>query len=235
MKKSTFLFLLVFIISIFISACGPSANPILQKKIADFSTKSSGNSFSDKGKFIKPMALSVGQWVMYYSQSKDSKSISKTSIVGKEGDGWIIENYSLNESEEATSQICISGMEKIATSGNMDDIEILWVKILKDGKVQTIDGPVLSLTKSFYKKGLSNLGLNTSVSTNGGSVTVPAGTFANTIKVKSETSFLGSTYTSEGYLHPDVPINGLVKSVSSEENFSMVLVDFGKTGAQKSF
>lgn len=235
MKKFTPLILLILITSFFISSCGPSANPVLQKKITDFSAKSSGGSFSDKGKFIKPMALSVGQWVMYYTQSEKSKSVSKTSIVGKEGEGWIIENYSLTETEEATTQICISGMDKVSTSGNMDDIDILWVKTQKDGKIETIEGPVLSLMKGFYKKGLTNLGINTSVSSDGGSITVPAGTFSNTIKVKSEMSFLGSTHTSEGYLHPDVPINGLVKSVSSEDNFSTVLVDFGKTGAQKSF
>jgi hypothetical protein len=224
---------LTLILASFIMSCGPSASPILQKKIGDLSTKTSSTSYSISGKFVKPMALEVGQWVSYISNNEGKKSISKTSIVGKEGDAWIIESYSLTESEEGCVQMCISGIDKF--TGNPDDLDIKWVKMMKNGQLSIIDGPVLSLTKSFYKKGLTNFGVNVAGSLDGGSVNVPAGTFKGTAKVRSEVSFIGSTYTSDGWYHTSVPISGMVKSTSVENNSTIELLDFNTSGAVKSF
>ena len=214
--------------------CGPSNNPVLLKKIDEVSVKSSDKSFSVSGKFIKPMPLQVGQWVSYIVKNDKEKSISKTSIVEKDGDSWVIETYSLTGKEEGFVQMCVKGMDKVNESGNTDDVEFVWIKFLKDGKVETLEGPVLSLMKGMYKSGLKSFGVKTEGSLDGGTVKVPAGTFAGCAKIKSEVSFLGSTKTSEGFYHSEVPISGMVKSVS-DDNYTMELVDFGKTGAKKSF
>lgn len=224
----------VLLFAAILIGCGPSNSPVLLKKIDDMSVKSSDKSFSVSGKFIRPMQLQVGQWVSYVVKNDKEKSISKTSIVDKDGEAWVIETYSLTGKEENIVQMCVKGMDKVNESGDTDAIEFLWIKYLKDGKVQTLDGPVLSLMKGMYKNGLKSFGIKTEGSLDGGTITVPAGTFAGCAKIKSEVSFLGSTKTSEGFYHSEVPISGMVKSVS-DDNYTMELLDFGKTGATKSF
>jgi len=231
LRKIAYLLIVAFIVS-----CGPSVNPALQKKISDIFNKKSSSSFNATGKFIRPMPYTIGQWVLIGTVSDGKKFVSKTSIVGKEGDGWIIETYSINESDESISQICVSGMEKLAKSGNIDDLDILWVQTKdKNGKVSKIEGPVLSMMKGFYKKGLANMNVNVEGTMDGGTVSVPAGTFNGTAKVSSEASFLGSTVKSTGWFHSDVPINGMVKSISDDGKYSSELLDFGTSGAIKSF
>lgn len=214
--------------------CGPSSNPVLLKKIDEVSVKSSDKSFSVSGKFLRPMPLKVGQWISYINRTGEEKSISKTSIVGKEGDAWIIENYTLTGKEEKISQICIKGLEKVNETGDLDPVEFVWIKFVEDGKVQTIEGPMLSIMKGLYKSGLQGFAVKSEGSLDGGSVRVPAGTFAGCAKIKSEVSVLGFTKKAEGFYHTEVPISGMVKSIS-EDNDITELIDFGLTGAVKSF
>jgi hypothetical protein len=224
----------ILLFAAILMGCGSSKNPVLLKKIDDLSVQSSNKSYSVSGKFIRPMALKVGQWVTYVNKAGEEKSISKTSIVGKDGDAWIIENYMMTGKEEKTVQICVKGMDKVNEAGDMDAIEFVWIKFIEDGKLQTLEGTMLSLMKGMYKKGLQAFGVKSEGSLDGGTQVVPAGTFSGCAKIKSEVSFLGSTKTSEGYYHMEVPISGMVKSIS-EDNDVMELVDFGLTGAVKSF
>jgi hypothetical protein len=232
-------FMKVFIISVFIIAflysCGPSVNLELQKKIQGLSTKKIDKSYVVKGKFVAVMPFYIGQWVLTSSNNDGKISLLKTSIVGQEVNAWIIENYSITEYEETIMQYCISGMDKVYKSGDAADIEILWIKSQKDGKVEKYDGIALSIMKSMFKSGLKNLIVNISGYSDGGTVTVPAGTFSGTFKSISEVSFFGKTYTREVYCHPDIPINAMVKSISKENNFTSELLDFGLSGAVSSF
>lgn len=230
--KKLFLVLLVGLIA---ASCGPSVNPVLQKKINDMYIQKGNKNIADAGKFVTVMPYQVGQWVLMSNTSGDKKSISKTSIVGREGDAWIIETYSLTETEEGIMQICISGMDKMMKSGNLDDIELEWVKMKKDNDVQKIDGMALSFAKSFYKKNLANLAIKVDGMASAGSVTVPAGSFGGVYKSTAEVEMFGKTYKSIGYYHKDVPINGTVKCVAEDNSYTTELLDFGLNGAKASF
>lgn len=230
--KKLFLILFVGIIAV---SCGPSVNPTYQKMINDMQIKKGNKNVADAGKFVSVMPYQVGQWVLMANKSGDKKSISKTSIVGKEGNSWIIETYSLTETEEGIMQIRISGLDKMMKSGNLDDIELEWVKIKKDKEIQTIDGIALSFAKGFYKKSLANMAVKTEGMSSAGSVTVPAGTFGGVSKISTEVEIFGSTYKSTGYYHKDVPINGTVKCVADDNSYTTELLDFGLTGAKASF
>ena len=69
----------------------------------------------------------------------------------------------------------------------------------------------------------------------GGTIKTLAGTFHGTTKASGEVSFLGKKYTSDSWMHPAVPINGMVKSVTAEEGQTIELLDFGLSGAKRSF
>lgn len=229
-------YLAIILLSIFLVSCGPSINPVLQQKINNFYGNSSSKSFTMSGNFSKPMPMKVGQWVLQGSNNEGKKSVNKISIVGQEQGGWIFEFYSLTDSEESWNQMLIKGLESANETNNMDEIDIVWVKIKdKDGNISTVDGMVLSLSKGLYKQSLSSLNLKLIAGANGGSVTVPAGTFNGTYKAKSEVTVLGRKFTSDAWYHSDVPINGMVKAISEDGKIHTELLDFGLTGAARSF
>ena len=184
-------------------------------------------------RFTQPMPLAVGQYIVHGTTDDDGeRSVSRTSIVGRDSGGWVYEFHSITGSEETLSQICIRGIEKARTSGNADDIEILWVKTKgEDGQVQKIEGPMLYMVRAMYKGAISNLNTKIDIQTSGGPVTVPAGTFAGTISAKAEVSILGRTFKSSAWYHSAVPINGLVKSVTDNNSNTIELLDFGARGA----
>jgi hypothetical protein len=52
-------------------------------------------------------------------------------------------------------------MDRAARSGNAGDIDIVWIKIKgEDGKVQTFEGPMMSMVKSLYTKSIPNVAVN---------------------------------------------------------------------------
>lgn len=229
-------YFIAIVLSIILVSCGPSINPALQQRINNYYGNSTTKSFTMTGNFVKPMQLKVGQWVLQGNTNEGKKSINKISIVGQEQGGWIFEFYTLTESSETWNQMLIKGIEKANETGNFDDIDIVWVKIKdNDGNVSTVDGMVLSLSKGIYKDLLSSMNVKLSSGANGGSVTVPAGTFNGTFKTKSEVSVLGRKYTSDGWYHSDVPINGMVKAVSEDGKIITELLDFGLSGSTPSF
>jgi hypothetical protein len=158
------------------------------------------------------------------------------AIVGEEQGGWIIETHSLTQSSESITQMLVLGMDKVYQTGTIDDLEIVWVKIKPHGQtVQTFEGPMLTLTKGLYKKGLAGLEVQSTMGVDSGTVSVPAGSFKGTLKSGSEVSFLGKKFFSDAWFHPSVPINGMVKSVSKNEDTVIELLDFGLSGAKRSF
>jgi hypothetical protein len=227
--KRTIAFLLA---CMFLVACGPSVNPQLVKKVDGYFT-TEGKNYGAAKKFMAPMPLAVGQYVvMGVTEDKTKRSITRIAIVGREKGGWIFEYYNLSGSQEGIMQMCVTGMENVAKSGDMSAVDILWVKMKdKNGQVQTIEGPAIMMMKSYYKKTLENTNVKVTVYTDGGVIKVPAGAFAATNVIKTESKIMGKTYKATGWHHSSVPINGLVKSVSDDGEYVMELLQFGTSGA----
>jgi hypothetical protein len=62
-------------------------------------------------------------------------------------------------------------------------------------------------------------------------VTVPAGTFVNCVKVKMETTAEGKHMVSYSWAHPNVPVFGMVKSETYEDGelyMTMELIAYGQ-------
>ncbi|MGV7929927.1 MAG: hypothetical protein AB2L13_13675 [Spirochaetota bacterium] len=222
---------------VFVLSCGPSVNPQLKAKIDGQFGAVSKQNFGAAGRFIKPMPYAVGQYVILgTTDSSGNRTISRTMIAGKADGGWVIESGTLNSAEETAVQLCVRGLEKAATSGNAESVEIVWIKIKNEkGAIQRVDGPVLAMMRSLYKNNLSSLNVKATAYVNGGTISVPAGTFAATNRVEAEATFLGKTYRSTVWHHSAVPINGMVKSVSDDGKNQTVLLGFGLRGAVSEF
>ena len=223
-----------------LTSCGamrpPPPNPALVSEIDSYFAAASPKTYPGSGQLSKPPPLSVGQYVITGMTGPEGRSVMQMAVVDQQAQGWVIETRSLTPSSESTSQMLLAGLES-SIDGDLGDIDILWVKMKIPGQpVQTIEGPILQMTKGLYKKGLSGLVTQkTDQAAPGGTLKTAAGTFTQTVKVRSNVSFLGRSYPSEAWLHPAVPINGMVKSVSGDGTQTVELLSFGLSGAKKSF
>jgi hypothetical protein len=237
-RKNLFTMAGVALIVLFLTGgCGPKADPAMVSKVNSFFAAQTDKTYKGAKNF-SPVPLAVGQYVTHGNTEKNGKrSVTRTAIVGKESGGWILENYSVNEYSESCSQMLIKGMENIYNPGGIDNIDILWVKIKdENGQIQTIDGPALTMAKSFYKKALQSFDLSgISETAAGGDITVPAGTFTNTFRADAQIKIMGMTFTSQSWIQGKVPVNSMVKSVTDNGKITSVLLDFGYSGATPCF
>jgi hypothetical protein len=223
MKRAVFSLVLIM----FIVSCGQSVNPQLKTKIDGFYKPQNAN-IGVSQKITGYMNFAVGQYVIHgITDENGNRSISKTSIIGKSKGGWIFEFYTINSKQESIAQMFITGLDKAAKSGKPEDVDIQWIKIKDEkGKIQKIEGSMLDLYKSIYKNNISSVAHKTGVYEKSGVVKVPAGNFASTYKINTETKFLGKTHKSETWMHSSVPVNMVVKSVTDGTS-TMELIKFG--------
>jgi hypothetical protein len=238
LKRRILMMTILTVTAVFLFAgCGPKADPVMVGKVNNYFAATSTKTYSGSGKY-KPMPLAVGQFVTHGNTEDDGKrSVTRTAIVGKEGRGWILETYTINEHSEASTQMLIVGLENVHTSKGLENLDILWVKIKDEsGQIQTIEGPPLMMAKSFYKRALQSFDISAITSqASGTDITVPAGTFKNTFSADAEMSVMGMTFRSTSWVHEKVPVNGMVKSITDGGKMTSVLLDFGKSGAKSLF
>ncbi|MDH7514652.1 MAG: hypothetical protein QHI48_02080 [Bacteroidota bacterium] len=227
---------LVFVgLAAFLVSCSPAIDPALQQKIDGFYARAPRRPYPGSDTFFKPMPYAEGQYVIHGVTEGERKSVMKTSIVGHQGDAWLIESYSLSASGETWVQMLVRGLEK-AAAGSMEGIHILEVKVKHgEGGVEVLEGPALEMMRSVYRDMLGTFLVDLKGAVEGGAVEVPAGVFPRTVKITAQVRFLGTSFTSDAWYHSGVPINGLVKSVARNGTSVMELLDFGLRGAMRSF
>lgn len=218
---------------VFLSACAASIDPVLQQRVGEWFTKSSSEVYDASGTFEKVMPYAVGQYVVYGITDDDGRSVYRTAVVGREGDAWIVEMSTLSPTGETTMQVAATGLDQVQRSMDPEQMDLKWIKMKSgDGEVQKIDGMVLGMMKGTYKKALTGLIINIQPEGGSAAVRVPAGTFNGATKASAEVETTFGDFTSVGYWHPSVPLNGMVRSTSEEDNSTMELIEFGTTGAK---
>ncbi len=210
-----------------------AASAFAQSKALDALWTVSSKSYSSVGKFHTPKTWAPGQYVVVGQLSKGKRdSITTTLVVGKVGNGWVIENVSIDKSgKESVMQMLLGNYDAAMKTGDASQIELVWIKTLeKDGSVTKTEGQSLMVMKALMKSAYEKMIVNISEYVDGGSVQVPAGTFAGTTVVSAKTKILGKTIETESWFHPAVPVNGMVKSRSKDDKSVSELIGFGFNG-----
>lgn len=186
--------------------------------------------------FTRPMAWSVGQWVLIGLTDDDGeKSLQRMAIVNHDGEWWTIEMKSINEDDVIYMQMVLKGLDKITSPENMDELEFKKIRMkTNDDDPIEIEGFMLSMAKGVYKDGLKGWVTQSMTLKNGPALTVPAGTFAGTSVAHTTVHVLGKEVESDCWMSASVPITGMVKSTSTD-GYTQVLLDFGLDGAKPSF
>ncbi len=211
-----------------LAGCGPSIDPALKadidRRVAGLARPS--QSFPGPVGFA-PQPFAVGQWTQHKMVHDQQPSFLTTKVVGQVGDAYWIESVQETYSGRTVTKILLS----IANRMDPGSVEIRGV-VMKDrnGHVNTIEGPVLSMMQSLYRGAVANL----IVSWQGQpqeDAAVPAGTFSGCFKMRTDAQWGPWKSASMSWSHPAVPLSGLVRSEGIDKPDSMELVAFGVTGA----
>ena len=197
--------------------------------------KPAGAAFPPAGPFSTAAAWQAGQYSVTGNLVGGKRdSISSSLIVRKEEGGWVIETWSMDKSgKESVSQVLLGGMDE-AMAGDVSKIRIVWMKSLKsDGTVEKTEGPAMAMIGAMMKSTYEKLAVNVQTYTDGGVVEVPAGSFAGTSLVKAKTKVMLFTVETESWFHPAVPVNGMVRSRSSDGKNVSELLSFGYDGTPR--
>jgi hypothetical protein len=192
-----------------------------------------GASYPASGQFTKPAAWAPGQYVVTGTTVKGKRdSVSTTLLVRREEKGWVIETISLDKNgKESVGQMCLAGFDEAMATGDPSKIDLVWMKTLdKDGKVSLTEGPALSMFKGLMKSSWEKLVSKVEAPADGGTIAVPAGSFAGTSSIKSSTKMMGSTIEAESWFHSAVPVNGVVLTKTTDGKTVSELLAFGTDG-----
>jgi len=195
-----------------------------------------GKSYPVQTRFTKPMSWKEGQYVVLGTTTNGNRnSVSKTLLVRQEQGGWVIETSTINsKGEEKVTQMLITGFEQAMATGDTSGLDLVWIKTMKkDGSVSTTQGAQLGFLKGLYKSAYENLVVSRSGASDGGAVAVPAGSFDGTRMIKATTKVMLTTIDSQTWLHPAVPVNGMVKSMTKDGKTVVELLSFGFDGTPR--
>ena len=200
------------------AACGPSIDSASKKDIDQriAALGHTGQSFPAAAALV-PKPLVIGQWTQHLMMNEK----------GEHGGAFWFEVANENYYGKTVSKILVFPGDRM----NPGTMEIRAVKLKdKSGKVSEVDGPSLQLMRSLWQGSINML----AVSWQGlpqESMPVIAGTFNGCFKARTDASWGVWRSLSTTWMHPMVPISGLVKSAGVDRPTSMELVGFGETGA----
>ena len=211
-------------------ACGSSANPALQasidKRVLSF------NQFSDNvyaaPQSTEPLPLAVGQWTRYKLMDKEGKPALMTfKVVGEDAGAFWLETVRETYTEKQVTLLLVA----LGSGRNLDEVEVRAMKQkLDDDAPMEFPAAMLGLMTSLWKPMLENMVVDWQ-NKDQDDARVPAGVFSKCYQAYSTVSLLGSTEKTRSWSHPVVPRGGNVRSQSVDSTMSMVLLEFGLTGA----
>jgi hypothetical protein len=212
-----------------LAACGPSIDSAAKADIDHrlSAMAPSGQTFPAPV-MVVPKPLVVGQWTQHrLINDKGQPSLSTYKVVGEDGGAYWVEVANESYYGKTVTKILLA----IPDRANPSTMEIRAVKMKdKKGRVTELEGPMIQLMRSAYQGSVNML----AVSWQGlprESANVVAGHFSDCYKARTDASWGVWHAASTAWMHPMVPISGLVKSEGVDHPTSMELVGFGEVGA----
>jgi hypothetical protein len=210
-------------------ACGPSIDKAAKADIDQriSALAHTGQTFPPPTSFV-PKPMVVGQWTQHkLVNDKGEPALVTYKIVGEDSGAFWVEVANENYYGKTVTKLLLFPGDRM----NPNTMEVRAVKLKdKKGRVTEIAGPMLSLTKSMWQSAINML----AVSWQGlpqESMPVIAGTFTACFKARTDATWGAWHAVSTTWMHPSVPISGLVKSSGIDHPTTMDLVGFGETGA----
>jgi hypothetical protein len=175
-----------------------------------------------------PKQLVIGQWTQHkLVNEKGEVSLITYKVVGEQQGAYWIEIA--NESYYGKTVVKL--LLALGDRTNPNTMEVLAAKFKDNqGRVTDLRGPAVPMNRALWQGSVNML----AVTWRGlpqEAASVVAGNFMGCFKASTDASWGIWRATSMTWMHPMVPINGLVKSVGMDRPAAVELVGFGDYGA----
>ncbi len=220
-------------------ACARSINPKTQALTNELLQQTRQSRQVDAPSSYNPVQWKAGQWALYkVTQNGKDPSIQKIMIVEQSGDGFWLETEQVDYYGRTLTRVLYTKQPQSADEA----VDVLQKILTKqdDGDVQVQDfsqnNDLVAMMKRTMKHVANGIVAPTDVSdAPKEDVAVPAGLFKQTAKFEGALHLGPVEKRFTGWYHPAVPLNGGVKTVSADGEFTHELLDFGDTGATSNF
>jgi hypothetical protein len=173
-----------------------------------------------------------GQWVKSHVTDKDGNHSFVTSkVLSMDGDRTWLEV----ETESYSGSSAVKMLVALGDGKDLSNVDVYdyWIKH-PNGRIEQFPSFMLGAMKPTLRNMLANIAVSHSPERQE-DVSVPAGTFEQAYRAHVTLNALGTTFTSDAWWHPAVPLNGGVQSIGVDPIGKTELVSFGLTGAQSVF
>ena len=180
-----------------------------------------------------PLPLAVGQWAEYrLTGSNKRPGFTSYKVVGQQGSAFWVETTVTTYSGKQESRMLVDFGDRTDPA----QIKVHSVVMRNNGKLVEYPPGTLQMMQSMWKPVLSNFVIDWSTSAPREDVSTGAGQFEGCYQRRMSLSVGPYHQDSDAWLHPAVPINGIVKSATIGKNPSLTeLIAFGTQGATSSF
>ena len=216
-------------------ACAPSINPRMQQATdALLASTRAGHDLAAPAAY-EPMPWEVGQWVlMKVTDGKQQPSIVRISVVAREGEGLWVESVTQDYYRRAISKILYAKMPRSAAEA-AEAMQKLVTRTDDQDPVSydfTGNDPGARFTKNLMKSFAQGIVAPAASPEQTEDAQVTAGTFRGCARAMVKVTLGPISKDTTSWFHPAVPVNGSVKGVSADGEWTVELLDFGLTGAR---
>lgn len=186
-----------------------------------------------------PVPWKAGQWALYkVTQDGKEPSISRIMIVEQTGDGFWLETEQLDYYGRTLTRTLYARQPQNAEEA-IDAVQKILTR-QDDGEVQEQDFSQNNQFVAMMKRSMKHVSNGIVAPTDVSNAPkedaeVPAGIFRSAARFEGSFHFGPVEKRFTGWYHPAVPLNGGVKTVSADGEFTHELLDYGDTGATSNF
>lgn len=179
------------------------------------------------------MPLAVGQWAEYrLTGSNKRPGFAKYQVVGQQGSAFWVENMVTTYSGKQETRMLVDFGDRT----DPEQFKVHAVEMRSNDKPVEIAPGTMQLMQAMWKPILSNFVIDWASNAVREDARVDAGQFAGCYRQRMTINVGPYRQSSDAWLHPAVPINGIVRSESIGKNPSTTaLVAFGTDGARSAF
>ncbi len=186
---------------------------------------------------LVPQPWRVGQWALYRTQHDGDLGYEKVGVVGQDACGMWIERVRQDYRHRTVTKICYRDMPQLPADARTiaDAIDLVQVEISQhDGaRARVLDfrgGQNAQLKQAMQAFGAELVSFAWTAALPRQDVSVPAGTFEATARTTANVDVGFMSVTVDAWVHPEVPVEGLVESRSSN-GIETALLAYGQDGA----
>ena len=180
-----------------------------------------------------PIPLAVGQWAEYKLIGSNKRpGFAKYQVVGQQGDAFWVETTLTTYTGKQETRMLVDFGDRTTP----ETFKVHAVEMRSNDKPIEITPGTMQLMQAMWKPILSNFVIDWSSNAVREDASAEAGQFAGCYRQRMRINAGPYHQDTDAWLHPAVPINGVVRSASIGKNPSTtVLVAFGTEGATSAF